>query len=62
MKVLIIINDAPYGSERAYNALRLAGSLAKREGVEVCVFLVGDGASWPRVARNCHKVITMRRR
>ena len=45
MKVLITINDAPYGSERAYNALRLAGSLAKREGVEVRVFLVGDGAS-----------------
>jgi sulfur relay (sulfurtransferase) complex TusBCD TusD component (DsrE family) len=34
MKVLLllIINDAPYGSERAYNALRLAGSLAKEEG------------------------------
>jgi uncharacterized protein involved in oxidation of intracellular sulfur len=44
MKVLITINDAPYGSERAYNALRLAGSLAKREGVEVQVFLVGDSA------------------
>jgi uncharacterized protein involved in oxidation of intracellular sulfur len=45
MNVLITINDAPYGSERAYNALRLAGSLAKREGVEVRVFLVGDSAS-----------------
>jgi uncharacterized protein involved in oxidation of intracellular sulfur len=44
VKVLIAINDAPYGSERAYNALRLAGSLAKQEGVEVRVFLVGDGA------------------
>jgi uncharacterized protein involved in oxidation of intracellular sulfur len=45
MKVLISINEAPYGSERAYNALRLAGALAKREGVDVNVFLVGDGAS-----------------
>ena len=45
MKVLITINDAPYGSERAYNALRLAGSLAKREGVEVRVFLVGDAVA-----------------
>jgi uncharacterized protein involved in oxidation of intracellular sulfur len=44
VNVLITINDAPYGSERAYNALRLAGSLAKREGVEVRVSLVGDGA------------------
>ena len=45
MKVLITINDAPYGSERAFNALRLAGSLAKRESVEVRLFLVGDAAS-----------------
>ncbi len=45
MNVLITINDAPYGSERAYNALRLAGSLARRDGIEVRVFLVGDGAA-----------------
>jgi uncharacterized protein involved in oxidation of intracellular sulfur len=44
MKLLISINDAPYGSERAYNALRLAGSLARREDVDVKVFMVGDGA------------------
>lgn len=42
MKVLIIVNDPPYGTERSYNALRLAGSLARREGVEVRVFLFGD--------------------
>jgi len=24
MKVLIIINDAPYGTEKGYNAMRLA--------------------------------------
>ncbi len=29
MKVLIIINDAPYGTEKAYNALRLAMALQK---------------------------------
>lgn len=29
MKALIIINDAPYGSEKAYNALRLAITLQK---------------------------------
>ncbi len=44
-KTLFIVNDAPYGSERSYNALRLAGALAKREGEEVKVFLVGDGAA-----------------
>lgn len=44
-KTLFVLNDAPYGTERSYNALRLAGSLAKREGQEVKVFLVGDAAS-----------------
>jgi len=32
MKTLFILNDAPYGSERSYNGLRLAGSLSKAEG------------------------------
>ena len=45
MKVLFIVNDQPYGSERPYNALRLAGSLAKREGVELRVFLLGDAVA-----------------
>ncbi len=40
---LIAINDGPYGSERPYNALRLALNLVKRPGVSVRVFLVGDG-------------------
>ena len=42
---LFILNDAPYGSERSYNGLRLAGALAKREGHGVRVFLIGDAAS-----------------
>lgn len=45
MKTLFVINDAPYGMERPYNALRLAGSLSKVEGEEVKVFLLGDAAS-----------------
>lgn len=44
-KTLFILNDPPYGTELSYNALRLAGSLAKREGEEVKVFLMGDAAS-----------------
>lgn len=44
MKVLLTLNDAPYGTERVYNGLRLAGALARKEGVEVKVFLVGDAA------------------
>ena len=42
MKVLIVLNDPPYGTERSYNGLRLAGALAKRDEVEVKVFLFGD--------------------
>jgi uncharacterized protein involved in oxidation of intracellular sulfur len=39
---LLILNDPPYGSERSYNGFRLALSLAKREGTDVRVFLMGD--------------------
>jgi len=42
MKVLLILNDPPYGTERSYNGLRLAGSLSAREGNEVRVFLMAD--------------------
>jgi uncharacterized protein involved in oxidation of intracellular sulfur len=45
MRLLIVLNDPPYGSERAYNGLRLAGSLAGGQGDEVAVFLMGDAAS-----------------
>lgn len=46
MKVLIIINDAPYGTEKAYNALRLANQLGKdHETVEVRIFLMADGVN-----------------
>ncbi len=42
MKYLVILNDAPYGSERTYQGLRLAGSLAKHVDVELKIFLIGD--------------------
>jgi uncharacterized protein involved in oxidation of intracellular sulfur len=45
MKSLFILNDAPYGSERAYNGLRLAGALCRAPGEEVRVFLIGDAAA-----------------
>ena len=44
-KTLFILNDPPYGTERSYNGLRLAGALSKREGQQVKVFLMGDAAS-----------------
>jgi uncharacterized protein involved in oxidation of intracellular sulfur len=42
MNVLVLANDPPYGTERSYNALRLAGSLAKREETTVRLFLMAD--------------------
>jgi uncharacterized protein involved in oxidation of intracellular sulfur len=47
MKILIIINDAPYGTEKAYNALRLAMNLQKEHGdaVQARVFLLADAVN-----------------
>lgn len=45
MHVLMIINGSAYGLDSTYNAIRLAVSLAKREGVEPTVFLMGDGVT-----------------
>jgi uncharacterized protein involved in oxidation of intracellular sulfur len=42
-KLLLIINDSPYGIERPYNALRLAMNLSKKPGTAISVFMVGDG-------------------
>jgi uncharacterized protein involved in oxidation of intracellular sulfur len=42
VKHLFVLNDPPYGSERSYNGLRLALSLAKRDDTDVRVFLMGD--------------------
>lgn len=47
MKYLFVLNDPPYGTERSYNALRLARSLLKKGAgeVEVRMFLLGDAAA-----------------
>jgi uncharacterized protein involved in oxidation of intracellular sulfur len=43
MRVLTILNDAPYGGERTYNGLRLALALQKADPqAELTVFLMGD--------------------
>ena len=45
MKFLFVLNDAPYGTERSYNGLRLAGALGKSPDNEVHVFLMGDAVT-----------------
>lgn len=43
MKILFVLNDPPYGTERVYNALRLAHALLKKaEATEITVFLMAD--------------------
>lgn len=43
MKTLFILNDGPYGTERSYNALRLALGMKKRDhDSEVTVFLLSE--------------------
>jgi uncharacterized protein involved in oxidation of intracellular sulfur len=43
VQILFILNDAPYGTERCYNGLRVALALAKSEpGTAVTVFLMAD--------------------
>lgn len=45
-KVLILINDAPYGTEKAYNALRMAMQIQKDdENAEVTIFLMADAVT-----------------
>ena len=53
---LFILNDPPYGTERSYNALRLAGSLARREGEKVRLFLIGDAAACAKAGQRVPKV------
>jgi uncharacterized protein involved in oxidation of intracellular sulfur len=45
MEYLLVLNDSPYGSQRTYNALRLAGALAQGATMGVSIFLLGDGVA-----------------
>jgi uncharacterized protein involved in oxidation of intracellular sulfur len=46
MRSLIIINDAPYGTEKAFNALRIANQINKDFPEEkVVIFLMADGVN-----------------
>ncbi len=62
----IIINDPPYGVERAWNALRLAAaSISEAVGLNVNLFLLGDavtiakkGQAPPEGFYNLEKMLT----
>ncbi len=42
MNYLFIVNESPYGSEKPYNALRLAMTLQKEQNAIVNMFFMGD--------------------
>src|SRR5579863_10272176 len=49
MKILFVLNDPPYGTERCYNALRLANAVVKKDpALEVTIFLMADAVSCAR--------------
>jgi uncharacterized protein involved in oxidation of intracellular sulfur len=49
MSTLFILNDPPYGAERVYNALRIAGALPKSDpAAPVIVFLMADAVTAAR--------------
>jgi uncharacterized protein involved in oxidation of intracellular sulfur len=46
VQILLILNDPPYGTERCYNGLRLALTLAKSEPKpDITVFLMADAVA-----------------
>ncbi len=46
MRYLFVINDAPYGTEKAYNALRLSMQIIKDYPEnEIWIFLMADAAT-----------------
>lgn len=45
MNVLLILNDAPYGTERTFNGLRLALALVRRPDTRVTVFLMAGAVA-----------------
>ena len=66
MQVLFIVNDPPYGTERAYNALRHANALGKRSDASVKIFFMADavqcarrGQQTPNGYYNLERMITI---
>ena len=58
VRILFVLNDPPYGTERSYNGLRLAYALAKREEAEVRVFLLADAVGCAVPARRFPRATT----
>ncbi len=51
MKILLILNDPPYGTERSFNGLRLAKALSNSD-TEITVFLMADAVACAKKGQN----------
>lgn len=51
MHTLLILNEAPYGTERTYNGLRLGLALAKTPDAQVTLFLMADSVGAAKVGQ-----------
>jgi len=51
--ITIILNELPYKNDKAWNALRLAGSLLE-QGVKVNIFLLEDGVDAGKENQDTH--------
>ena len=52
MKYLLILNEPPYGTERSYNALRLAIALPKHDPQgQISVFLMTDAVACAKASQ-----------
>lgn len=48
MNLLFVVNDPPYGTERAYNAFRHTHAVAKATETQVKLFLMADAVQCAR--------------
>lgn len=69
MNILFVVNDPPYGTERAYNAMRHATTVGKRPDVSVRLFFMADavqcaqqGQKTPNGYYNLERMITVAQR
>jgi len=54
MKIHMVLNDAPYGTERSFNGLRLAKAVS-RKGAEVTVFMMADAVACAKAGQKVPK-------
>jgi uncharacterized protein involved in oxidation of intracellular sulfur len=60
VRILLVLNDPPYGTERRYNALRLALALIKSEPeTMITVFLMADAVAAAKTGQKTPDGYTM---